>query len=128
MYRRRRANVHSMTDTLPMPKPGDRVACRTRMRPVEEGATGCVVRLIHSTIEGAVPFEDERMGAMIVYVRWDDDPKIHPVRLDLLRVTTAPIDLEVLQIVAQLKRSLSIRNMRYVIEQLSAELANSSRP
>ena len=125
-----------MTIEQLMPKPGNRVVCRLplaqspdgRMHAVSEGTAGYVVRLVHSTIEGE-PFLDGRMSSTIAHVRWDGDTDICPIGPGLLRVLptnpTPAIDVEVLQIVEQLKRSLSGNNMRYVIEQLSAELARS---
>jgi len=120
-----------------MPKPGNRVACQVhippspdgRMHEIREGTTGLLVRLVHTRIEGE-PFPDRPTGDMtIAHVRWDGDEDILPIGVGLLRVLppeiTGPIDPEVLQIVEQLKRSLSERNMRFVIDQLTKELEQS---
>jgi hypothetical protein len=101
------------------------------MAAVQEGTTGYVVRLVHTKVEGE-PFQDGRVDQTIAHVLWTGATDVFPIGPDILRVlppeAPGPIDAEVVQIVADLKRELSQRHMRYIVDQLSGELDRLSRP
>jgi hypothetical protein len=82
------------------------------------------VRIIHSRIEGEpLPDRPNVEQEPIAHVLFEGHDRVTPLGLSLLRkVPQAPIDVEVMEIVADLKRRLSKRNMRYVIDQLTVAL------
>lgn len=104
-----------------------------RLPGVKEGTTGHLVRLVHCRIEGE-PFPGREMMAedTVAHVRWDGTSDITPLSPSFLRTAppgteavNGPIDVEILELVDDLKRRLSKRNMRFVAEALSRELAQS---
>jgi hypothetical protein len=125
------------------PRPGARVACRMdlpgspdgRLPAIKEGTTGHLVRLIHSRIEGEpFPGRHEMNGDtdIVAHVRWDGTSDVVPLSPSFLRTVppgtepvNGPIDVEILELVDELKRRLSKRNMRFVADALMRELGQN---
>ena len=131
-----------MNDDESTLRPRTRVAARIhlpahpdgRLPAVKAGTTGYLVRLVHTRFEGE-PFPGREMDGQeetIAHVRWDGTSDEVPIGVGLLRsvppdteAVNGPIDVEILELVDDLKHRLSKRNMRFVADALMHELGQS---